>query len=454
MNDEFEDALRRWLRDRGRTDRSALEALAGNVAALPPRRDRRPAPLAAAATILIALGLGAFALQPRPGSVSAPSPSPSAPAPPDPAAFAGDARLALCGASVDTALFAFEMSQARDYWLYLPAMLLSPELDVDEPAFVVVYRSVHPFPVLGAPPPDGQVRAPRTSVAPGLHDVCVLVGADATTAERNVYSDVNTAGLTVDVVSLLPSDGPRPTRPPLPTPTPSPTPEPDPEWAADATSSLECDVGLSTIGPTGQMDIGEDGPTAGAAVHAVLDFFGNSMINFPIDGFASRATTSRAELYAYVVGGRVKAAIVAHTRDRAANLWWVSSVASCDPAEWDPETSTGLAALRIWTDGAGNRVSPSMLFERADCYGATRLTVGGHLYVRDPTGSAYDTAALEETYDGDATLPATAIRQPYTDGARRLYLAKDGRAAFVVSGSSVELWPHVTDDDYSRTDCN
>jgi len=51
-------------------------------------------------------------------------------------------------------------------------------------------------------------------------------------------------------------------------------------------------------------------------------------------------------------------------------------------------------------------------------------------------------------------LAATAIRQPYKDGARRLYLSKDGRAAFVVSGTSVELWPHVTNDEYQRIDCN
>ena len=136
MNDDFEDLLKRWLRDRGATERSAIEALAGHVATLPPRRRRQPTGVAAAAAVILALGLAAFALVPRSGSISAPT----APVPPDPAAFAGDPRLGRCGASIETALDVFEMVQARDYRLHLPAMGLSPELDVDAPGFVVVFR--------------------------------------------------------------------------------------------------------------------------------------------------------------------------------------------------------------------------------------------------------------------------------------------------------------------------
>ena len=62
MSDDFEDLLKRWLRDRAGNDRSALQALAGNVAALPPRRPNRTRPLAVAASIIVLLGLLAFAL--------------------------------------------------------------------------------------------------------------------------------------------------------------------------------------------------------------------------------------------------------------------------------------------------------------------------------------------------------------------------------------------------------
>jgi hypothetical protein len=57
MSDDFEDLLKRWLRDRAGNDRSALQALAGNVAALPPRRRRSPVvPLAAAAILVLVVG--------------------------------------------------------------------------------------------------------------------------------------------------------------------------------------------------------------------------------------------------------------------------------------------------------------------------------------------------------------------------------------------------------------
>ena len=61
---------------------------------------------------------------------------------------------------------------------------------------------------------------------------------------------------------------------------------------------------------------------------------------------------------------------------------------------------------------------------------------------------------LATTYDGDTRLPSTAIRQPYQDGDRRLFLAPDGKAAYVTSPVGVERWPHVIDDVISRIDCN
>jgi hypothetical protein len=201
MSDDFEDLVKRWLRDRGATDRSTLEAMAGHVAVLPPRRRRQQGPMATAAAVIVAIGLAAFALAPRQGSVSS---QPSSPIPPDPAAFAGDPRLARCGATVELALDVFEMTHARDYRLHLPAMLLAPELDVDAPGFVVVFRAMQPFPMGGAPPPPGQTWPPR-SLAPGHHDICVLVGADLASAKLNVYDDVDIAGLTATVISVEPS---------------------------------------------------------------------------------------------------------------------------------------------------------------------------------------------------------------------------------------------------------
>ncbi|MEK6721523.1 MAG: hypothetical protein AABZ33_12780 [Chloroflexota bacterium] len=69
MSDDFESLLERWLRDRGRTDRDVLAALAGHVAVLPPRRRRRGPSLVRAAAIVLAVGLGAAYI----GTVARPS---------------------------------------------------------------------------------------------------------------------------------------------------------------------------------------------------------------------------------------------------------------------------------------------------------------------------------------------------------------------------------------------
>jgi hypothetical protein len=451
MSDEFEDLLKRWLRDRGTNDRSTIRALAGNVAALPPRRRRQPAHLAVAAAVIVALGLAAFTLIPRQSSISATASAP--PVAPDPAAFAGDPRLARCGATVATAIDVFEMTHARDYRLHLPAMGLSPELDVDTPGFVVVYRDMHPGPEFGA---FGGPSQPPRSLPPGHHDICVLVGTDPQTAELNVYDDVDVTGLTAVVVSVAPSpSGPYESTEPFVLPTTAGlTPEPAPAWAGDATVSLDCVGPPSVIGPTGSMDIGSSVYSSDAALSDFLDFVQTAGLAFPAAGFRQADAVTGARLYTDVVAGRVKAVVVVNAEGGTeAGRWFAGSVASCDPSEFDTTRDFG-QKVTIWLDSAGRAVSTSVLYERSDCYQATKLTFKDHLYVRDPTGFGYEQANLEATYDGNVPLPASAVRQPYADGQRRLYLAKDGRAAYVVEGKSVERWPHVTGDEYVRMDCN
>ena len=62
MSNDFDELLRRWLRDRGRSDQALLERVAGHVAVLPPRRPSRWGGLARAAVILLAVGLAAAVL--------------------------------------------------------------------------------------------------------------------------------------------------------------------------------------------------------------------------------------------------------------------------------------------------------------------------------------------------------------------------------------------------------
>jgi hypothetical protein len=160
--------------------------------------------LAAAATAVVAVAVLALswstAVRPPAGAV-----------PPDPAAFAGDPRLSRCVAGGPAPLAAFEMAHASDYRLHLPAMGLSPELDRADPAFVVVLAPGG-TPVGGGAPGVGGGWHPSDSPStqtpgPNVHDLCVLVGADASTADRTIYANVDTTGLRA-LLSPSPSASP------------------------------------------------------------------------------------------------------------------------------------------------------------------------------------------------------------------------------------------------------
>jgi hypothetical protein len=109
------------------------------------------------------------------------SPSIGGRAPGDPAGVAGDARLARCGATVPDVEFAFTIPRASDYQQYLPAMGDFSELDLDEPALVVVFRA------------DTSGAAASTSPDTG-RKVCIYVGK-AGQGELDLYSDVSIEGL-------------------------------------------------------------------------------------------------------------------------------------------------------------------------------------------------------------------------------------------------------------------
>jgi hypothetical protein len=169
MSDEFEDLLKRWLRQRGAADRSTLHALAGNIAALPPPNRRQPSKLAAAA-VIVALGLAVFAVVPRNGSVTSEA---TGPVPPDPAAFAGDPRLARCAQELLDVDKVFEMTKASYFPLYFPGWWQgAPELDVGDPALVVIEHERQWGTTGGALMP-GQTRDPNPAL---YYQMCIAVG--------------------------------------------------------------------------------------------------------------------------------------------------------------------------------------------------------------------------------------------------------------------------------------
>jgi hypothetical protein len=170
MSDEFEDLVKRWMRDRAGNDRSTLADVASNLATLPPRRRWQRSQFAAAAAVTIAIGLTALALVPR---FTFGIGEANAPRPPDPSAFAADSRLAACRSYVAEPAMVFEMVHSRYFPLYFPGWGLgAPELDVDDPALVVIGRE-QVWPITGAAPMPGQTLDPMAGLG---YQMCIAVG--------------------------------------------------------------------------------------------------------------------------------------------------------------------------------------------------------------------------------------------------------------------------------------
>ena len=190
----LEPELRELIAERAIVRPEELEPLRAFVAALPARRSRRRTGLlAAAAGIVVMLGLGALVVTNLPLGTSG-----AAPSAPDPAAFAGDPRLAVCSATPADATAIFEMAHLRDYPLHLPAAypLLGLKADPEAPALVIVFKG------------RGSVDRGGETPAPGSHDLCMVVGADPASWQPIAVIGVDTTGL----VAYLPE----PTGTPLP----------------------------------------------------------------------------------------------------------------------------------------------------------------------------------------------------------------------------------------------
>jgi len=362
----------------------------------------------------------------------------------DPAAWPSPERLAPCGGVTGNEQFIFEASHLSDLAHHFPATDLG-RLGDDDPAIVIVYRDPLPVPrptTLGSPVPDA-------------HDICVIDELAGAEPDHLLLLDIDTAGFHVRIDRELaePSRAPEPTVIPE---QPDATPEPLPAWAGDATASLECAGPPSTIGPRGPQDFDRVRGDAGTTVDSYLEFARGAQIIFPTDGFSERATASGARLYRYDVVGRTKAVIVAMTDDGTEQgRWHITDVASCDPSEYDGRAAVG-GGIHIWADPSGDPVRADEVLDRADCYDATQIRVGGRLYVRIPNGGV-DPAQLDGSYDASTTLPKDALSLGYTDGSKVMWTAADGKALYVVDRNDTahaERLPHVQGDEVQRTDCN
>ncbi|HEV8529330.1 MAG TPA: hypothetical protein VGS60_17585 [Actinomycetes bacterium] len=109
------------------------------------------------------------------------------------ASLALDPRATECGYSVQGQIQAqFALDRAMDYHTYLPKMLRAPELETNEPAFVVVYAGNSRVGGLSvAPPPlDGTGGAVVSESVPTTYSgvVCVVTSTGPT-----IYFNVDTS---------------------------------------------------------------------------------------------------------------------------------------------------------------------------------------------------------------------------------------------------------------------
>jgi len=451
-SDPFEAEVVDWLAARGRATAGEVHDVADRIDALPARAGRARSWLAAAAVVVVALGIGAVIL----GRI--PAIGLGKPTPPDPAAFAGDPRLARCfGATVDTALEVFELQHARDYRGHLPAMGLSPELDVDAPAFVGVFRNPPPIGRLGAAPAPGATPGPETTNEPGHHDVCFLVGPDPTTAGANLYSDVDTTGLTAVLPGTLastvpessPTLPPRQTDPTEPSQTPKPTipVAPTPDWAIDLRGQLACEGPV--LGMGGEIpDVGSTeayGPTATEALETFVGP-GNPYASLPTTGYEPRHLEPHWAEFAYAVDGKTKTVIVLSATTLFGPGWTVMGLRSCDASEFDPSTPLTFP-VTVWTTAAGHRVQTETIRSHpgpAHCgeEDAIWLYVAGQLFFRDPRHVMAD---WERTpFDADATKPSRARDSGFRNGDQELWIDPEGDA-YLVGPDRTERWPRSTD---------
>lgn len=431
MSDNFEDLLKRWLRDRAGDDRSAVQALAGNVAALPPRRPNRTRPLAVAASVIVMLGLLAFAL-PRFGGVgteatSTPTQSPTLLVGPD--AFAADLRLAVCTIGLPTDMeYVFEMTHARDYQRYFPAMLLSPELDVDDAALVVVYREGFE-PVFGGVP-----GAERPTPRAGHRTVCVAVGT-----ERSVYGDVDIAGMTT---AVTPSATQGST---------DATPDLVPVWAINLDAQLDCDsppqeIGgeIRTLQPVGETGTASPWPW----------LYQEDDADLPLEGWTEEPKvpweTGESDLMRYinVVEGRLKAVIImgGHSTDGGPGNWEIVAFRACPPNEYDHlRGRTTDDAPWIDADGQPTTLARTIVGPGHCGYESTVwlfLDGDSRLYLRDPLG------VLRDVWVGDylpsTTLPNDAEATGLRSRDRELFTTPNEDFVYIQTPAGVERWPRST----------
>ena len=443
MNDRLEDELVEWLRERGMPDPVAMSDVTASLDRLPDRRSRRSGWIrAATAAVVVIAGIGAAVVVPR---LAGPSVGPAQPVLPDPASFANDPRLQVCGAASDGLLTVFEMAHVSDYQRHLPNAYPLVGLDVApaEPALVLVYAG----PSTGGRLPLSA--SPTPSPSPREHDICMVVGDEPSAWAPIAIARVDITGLISVLPTELPVDASRSV--PSPTSTASSVGDaPVPAWTADIGGQLECDGPAPGLGgEVGELGAWEPGPTPDAALQILLD--ARAFASLPAGGFDPAVVEGHWARHEYRVDGRVRA--IAVTTDRGDGFpeglgWSVVGLRACDAAEFDP--ADGLTFDQtLWRDRAGtiersDRIHSAPGPGHCDWESTIFLRFEDVQYIRDPLGVLADATVAQ--FDADVALPDDAVDTGLHTEEWRLHTTADDDSIYVVTrAGSVERWGRAKD---------
>ena len=224
-----------------------------------------------------------------------------------------------------------------------------------------------------------------------------------------------------------------------------------PDRAGTASRALECD-GRPIEGGGGIYDTGL--PVQDTAADALDHFLTEeSFLQVPSSGYRAEREDEDRVLFSFDVRGRTRVAFVVAdgTLDVEGDEGWgVVSWARCDVSELPDEVTEALG-IGVWTDPSGARVPVSAVqsrqgSEHCGWEDITFLSVGtgrtGDRYLRDTHGELQ--SYLTTTFSAAAHLPPEAMDTGYGRDGRRLWLAADRSAAYLVStadGDDGERWP-------------
>ena len=211
---------------------------------------------------------------------------------------------------------------------------------------------------------------------------------------------------------------------------------------------VDCDgpVHLGSTGSNvGTLDVGADTPEDGLRL-----FTDEGLFSVPRDGYRPAHQDEQRALFVYEVDGRPRVAVVVAVGEASEQTmhrtgWAMESFATCDAAEYGPETDEYLAP-KVWLDADGKRVPTTQVLtlnghEHCDTQSVTFLHYGrDEQFVRDPEG-VLPREQLKGVYEARATLPDDAHDTGYHRDDWRLWIDRHGEAAYLVQGETVERWP-------------